>query len=148
MEAFEIFKPRAKYARVKLNIATVGLGDIRPESCNVFLSCHVIEHVPSVESMITLGEQALRPGGLFIAFIPNGSMTLRAKNPKGWHQSWGGVYPQLIDDVFIQRMSDRRAFIAATNPYPMEALRTWDGSPKLLPMEGHELMIAFRKPKI
>jgi hypothetical protein len=28
----------------------------------------------------------------------------------------------------------------------MEALRAWDGSPKLLPMEGHELMIAFRKP--
>jgi 2-polyprenyl-3-methyl-5-hydroxy-6-metoxy-1,4-benzoquinol methylase len=146
VEAFEISKPRANYARNKLNIATVELADIRPTSCDVFLSGHVIEHVPSVESMIALGERALRPGGLFIAFTPNGSLVLRARNPKGWHRSWGGVHPQLIDDVFIQRMSDRRAFIAATHPYPMEALRAWDGSPKLLPMEGHELMIAFRKP--
>lgn len=148
VEAFEISKPRATYAREKLNIATVDQADIRPESCDVFLSGHVIEHVPSVESMITLGERALRPGGLFIAFTPNGSLTLRVRNPKGWHQSWGGVHPQLIDDVFTQRMSDRRAFIAATYPYPMEALRAWDGSPRLLPMEGHELMIAFRKPNV
>jgi len=116
-----------------------------PESCDVFLSCHVIEHVSSVENMLALGERVLRPGGLFIAFTPNGSMAHRDKNPKGWHQSWGGVHPQLIDDVFIQRMSGRRPFIAATKPYPIESLRAWHGAPILLPMEGHELMLAFRK---
>jgi 2-polyprenyl-3-methyl-5-hydroxy-6-metoxy-1,4-benzoquinol methylase len=146
VRAFEISKPRASYAREKLGIATIEVEDIAPESCDVFLSCHVIEHVPSVENMVALGERALKPGGLFIAFTPNGSMAHRNRNPEGWHRSWGGVHPQLIDDVFIQRMSGRRSFIAATPPYPFESLRVWEGGPKLLPMEGNELMIAFRKP--
>lgn len=147
VEAFEISRPRANYAREKLGIATVEIADIRPGSCDVFLSCHVIEHVPSVENMLTLGERALRPGGLFIAFTPNGSMAHRNKNPEGWHRSWGGVHPQLIDDVFVNRMSDRRALVAASTPYPLDALREWKGSPKLLAMDGNELMIAFRKPQ-
>jgi 2-polyprenyl-3-methyl-5-hydroxy-6-metoxy-1,4-benzoquinol methylase len=147
VDSFEISKPRAVYARERLDIATVELDDICPESCDVFLSGHVIEHVTSVESMFILGEKALRPGGLFCAFTPNGSSDFRDKNPKGWHRSWGGVHPQLLDDKFVRRMRGRRAFIAATSPYPVDDLRAWDGSLKLLPMEGHELMIAFRKAK-
>ncbi len=146
VEAYEISTPRAEYAQKKLGITIVGLDGIRPESCDVFLSCHVIEHVPSVEHMISLGERTLRPGGLFIAFTPNGSMAHRKKNPDGWHRSWGGVHPQLIDDVFLQHMSSRRASIAGSSPYPMDALRTWGGGPLVLPMAGNELMFAFRKP--
>jgi SAM-dependent methyltransferase len=146
VEAFEISRPRANYAREKLGISTVELEDIAPESCDVFLSCHVIEHVPSVENMLALGERALRPGGLFIAFTPNGSTTHRNRNPEGWHRSWGGVHPQLIDDVYIQRMGDLRPCIVATFPYPLETLQHWDGSRTVLSMTGHELMLAFRKP--
>lgn len=145
VEAFEISESRARYAREKLNVKTVQLGEIPCESFDVFFSGHVIEHVPSVESMIALGERALRPGGLFIAFTPNGSSAHRKLNPLGWHRSWGGVHPQLLDDEYIGRMSERRSIIAATSPYPHEEMRTWDGRPRTLSMDGHELMIAFRK---
>lgn len=146
VNAFEISRLRANYAREQLNIRLLGLSEIQANSCDVFLSCHVIEHVPSVEKMITLGEHALRPGGIFVAFTPNGSLTYRNVNASGWHQSWGGVHPQLIDEVYLQRMSCRRPTIAATCPYDLDQLREWNGSPRVLPLLGHELMFAFRKP--
>ena len=146
VEAFEISKLRANYARERLNIRLLELGEIRSESCDVFLSCHVIEHVPSVENMMALGERALRPGGLFVAFTPNGSLTYRNKSPQAWHRSWGGVHPQLIDEIFLQRMSNQRPAIVGTSPYPFDELRRWNNSPMVLSMLGHELMVAFRKP--
>lgn len=146
VEAFEISVPRATYAREKLGIAMVELAGIRPASCEVFLSCHVIEHVPSVEQLMVLGERALRPGGLFVAFTPNGSLSYRAANPEGRHRSWGGVHPQLIDEVFLDRMSRRRATVVGSVPYPLEELRRWQGEARVLALRGHELMVAFRKP--
>ncbi len=145
VEAFEISKPRARYAREKLGVSTLELDAIPLGAFDVFLSCHVIEHVPSVEGMFVLGEQVLKPGGLFVAFTPNGSMAFRKKSPGNWHQSWGGVHPQLIDEEFLRRGSARRGFIAASSPYPMDQLRRWRGEGSILSMEGPELMVAFRK---
>mgnify|MGYP003674642620 CR=1 FL=1 len=146
VESFEISKPRAQYARDRLGIATLELEAIPSSVYDVFLSCHVIEHVPSVEDMMVLGERVLKPGGMFVAFTPNGSMAFRAQDREVWHRSWGFVHPQLIDDRFLTQASSRRAFVAASVPYPLEALRNWKGEQSILGMNGYELMLAFRKP--
>ncbi|MCB1276973.1 methyltransferase domain-containing protein [Prosthecobacter sp.] len=144
VDAFEISRPRALYAREKLRISTLEMEQLPSESYDVFLSCHVIEHVPSVEEMLLLGERVLRPGGLFVSFTPNGSTDFRRRNPLGWHRSWGGVHPQLIDDEFLRRGSGKRGFIAASSPYPFDQLMKWNGDPVILSMDGGELMMAFR----
>lgn len=146
VESFEISKPRAQYARDQLGIATLELEAIPSSSYEVFLSCHVIEHVPSVEDMMVLGERVLRPGGLFVAFTPNGSIAHRRQDSEGWHRSWGCVHPQLIDDQFLRHAGSRRNFVAASNPYPLEQLHTWNGERTILGMDGNELMLAFRRP--
>ena len=144
-EGYEISQPRAAYARAKLGVRTLELSEIETGRYDAFLSAHVVEHVPSVEHMTALAERSLRPGGLFLVFTPNGSMSYRRVNPKGWHRSWGGVHPQLLDEVFLSQMSQQRPSLVATYPYPLEALRGWAGEPQVLSMQGHELMWAFRK---
>jgi len=148
VQSFEISQPRADYARQHLAVETLALDAIPSAAYDVFLSCHVIEHVPSVEEMFMLGERALKPGGLFVAFTPNGSMERRRRDPEGWHRNWGGVHPQMIDDQFLMHAGSRRTFVAASNPYPLEALGVWNGSQTVYSMEGDELMLAFRKPLI
>jgi SAM-dependent methyltransferase len=146
VESFEISQPRATYAREKLGATLLNMEDIQPESFDVFFSSHVIEHVPSVENMLALGERSLRPGGIFVALTPNGSDSHRKEDPKGWRYSWGGVHPQLIDDRFLRRASERRPFFASGCPYPLDQLRNWDGSAQTLSMSGYEILFAFRKP--
>ena len=148
VDAFEISRSRADYAREKLGVSVLEIKDMPSAAYDVFLSSHVIEHVPSVEEMLALGERLLKPGGLFVAFTPNGSADFRKLNPSGWHRSWGGVHPQLIDDVYLRRSGARRAFIAGSNPYPLELIKKWDGRESILPMTGNELMLAFRKPSV
>lgn len=146
VESFEISRPRADYAHAKLGVTTLELDSIPSSSYDVFLSCHVIEHVPSVEEMLALGERVLKPGGLFVAFTPNGSLAHRQQDAEGWHRSWGCVHPQLIDEQFLRHARSRRTFVAASNPYPLEKLQTWKGDQSILAMDGNELMFAFRKP--
>lgn len=146
VEAFEISRHRSAYARERLGIRTVHLEEIPGGRFDVFFSAHVVEHVPSVEEMMRLGESALRPGGLFLGVTPNGSAAWRKRDPEGWHRSWGYVHPQLLDEEYLKRMSGRRPCVAASAPYPLESLRAWDGGPLFLPMGGSELMVAFRTP--
>lgn len=147
VSAYEISRPRAEYAASRLGVSTVDIDAIEPGAYDVFFSAHVIEHVPSVEGMLELGERALKPGGLFLAFTPNGSTQRRESDPVGWHRSWGGVHPQLIDGEYLQHnASSKRPFLAAACPYPLDELRRWAGTPTVLDMRGSELMLAFRKP--
>lgn len=145
--AYEISRPRADYAARNLGIQTMDIDEIEPGAHDVFFSAHVIEHVPSVSSMLELGERALKPGGLFLAFTPNGSAQRRQSDPVAWHRSWGGVHPQLIDGEFLQHnASSQRSFLASTSPYPLDVIRHWRGTTTLLDMSGSELLLAFRKP--
>jgi 2-polyprenyl-3-methyl-5-hydroxy-6-metoxy-1,4-benzoquinol methylase len=147
VQAYEISKPRAAYAAANLGVQTVEIEAIEPGGFDVFFSAHVIEHVPSVEGMLELGERALKPGGLFLAFTPNGSAERRQSDPMGWHRSWGGVHPQLMDAEFLRHNArPERSFLAAACPYPLDDIRRWNGTPTLLDMRGSELMLAFRKP--
>ena len=145
VKAYEISRTRSLYARDKLGVETIELENIGSNAFDVFFSAHVIEHVHSVVDMLALGDRALRPGGLFVAFTPNGSLAYRHCNPDGWHRSWGKVHPQLIDDVFLRRTCIDRSFLVASEVYPMAALKNWSGGEAIYPLDGYELMFAFRK---
>jgi hypothetical protein len=58
--------------------------------------------------------------------------------------SWSLVHPQLIDEVFIKNQG-LASCVVASSPYPLEELRARGKSSAFLgPMEGEEVMMAFR----
>ena len=82
VDAFEISRPRADFARSQFGISMPAMDSLQPASYDVFFSAHVIEHVPSPSAMIALGMRLLKPGGLFVCFCPNGSLTFRQRAPR------------------------------------------------------------------
>jgi SAM-dependent methyltransferase len=146
VDAFEIAVPRATFARAKLGVRIVPSDEAADNQYDVFFSSHVIEHVPSVESMITLGMRLLRPGGLFVAFTPNGGEVRRRAQYALWHRCWGFVHPQLLDDVYIAKRFANHRYVVATNPYPLDELREFPAAPLILDQGGIELMFAVQKP--
>lgn len=146
VDGCEVSLQRANYARESLGVNIISVDNIPEATYDIFLSCHVIEHVPSVQALIDSGMRALRSGGLFVAFTPNGSKSRRLIDPRGWHRSWGCVHPQLIDDVYIKNLANSyRLVLGATDPYPLGDLRATCGSSNLFDMTGWELMLVIGK---
>jgi hypothetical protein len=52
----------------------------------------------------------LKPGGLFIAFTPNGSAQFRHENERVWSQLWGMVHPNVLDDRYYRPLSQEGPF--------------------------------------
>jgi hypothetical protein len=99
--------------------------------------------------MIDVGLRLLRPGGVFIAFTPNGSDQFRAIRYNTWHRWWGFVHPQLIDGEYLQKTWGHSELLVATSPYPLHDLRRHRGeSSRFLNLEGEELMFALWKPDL
>jgi 2-polyprenyl-3-methyl-5-hydroxy-6-metoxy-1,4-benzoquinol methylase len=143
---FEISRPRCGYAQEKLGIdAHTEHEDIGGDhTFDIFFSAHVLEHVPSVADTIAFARQKLKPGGLFIAFTPNGSSDFKNAHPSSWCKLWGLVHPNFIDDVYYQRTFP--GCLLASSPYNINdisaRLKTNDlTTPKL---DGFELLIATR----
>lgn len=94
--AFEISRPRAQYAKEHLGVSLISqmpasradAGELAG-SFDCFFSSHVIEHIPQPSKAFEYARILLKPGGLFVAFTPNGSLAWRAENPRAWHSSWG-----------------------------------------------------------
>lgn len=105
VHSYEISAPRARYAEEKLGVRLIPDFDAWSQSSgaacsfDVFFSAHVLEHVPSPGKVIRAAFRVLKPGGLFVAFHPNGSAACRAAEAH-WSQWWGEVHPNMIDDVF------------------------------------------------
>ena len=123
--------------------------ETEPAGCyDVFFSAHVIEHVPSVSRMLTLGLRLLRPGGLFVAFTPNASPMARQARPGPWSKLWGFVHPQLIDEEYLNEGPLPAAWCAASDPYPQQEIRAWRRSGRELRMGvGGEMFFAAVKPE-
>jgi len=154
VDAFEISTPRAEFARHHLKVSMPTPSAWELNSYDVFFSAHVIEHVPSVADMIALGQQLLKPGGLFVAFTPNGSRTFRQNAPRDWHLMWGFVHPQLIDDDFLLKTRPRHPLLlhsapllAFHEPQHLDPIRNWAESPDRTPrcLDHVELLFAYTK---
>jgi 2-polyprenyl-3-methyl-5-hydroxy-6-metoxy-1,4-benzoquinol methylase len=85
------------------DIYEIGPGHSLYQSFDCFFSAHVLEHVPSPSKIIDIAWNCLKPGGLFVAFTPNGCEQFRKFDPGGWHNMWGEVHPNYIDDVFYNQ---------------------------------------------
>jgi len=147
VQSFEISQPRADYARTMLGVdVKSALGGITGEF-DVFFFAHVMEHVPNPAETIRFALSRLKPGGLFLALTPNGSLQQRAANPKAWHQAWGLNHPNMLDEVFYTRCFAGLPQLYASNPYDDAQLEDFaDGkTPAARSLAGGELLCAVRK---
>lgn len=147
VQALEVSKARAQFAREKLGIDVVtSLADVAAP-LDVFFSAHVLEHLPSPLEAIRSGLDLVKPGGYFVAFTPNGSGDFRAANPLAWHRAWGLVHPQLIDERFYEYALAGRSHLLASSPYDVARITRWlggaDESAKL-DLSGGELLCVAR----
>jgi 2-polyprenyl-3-methyl-5-hydroxy-6-metoxy-1,4-benzoquinol methylase len=144
--AFEISKPRSRYAREKLGVdARDNLDDLKEGGFDIFFSAHVLEHVPSIAEVLEYAKKKLKKGGLFVAFTPNGSDAYRQRPDGAWSKLWNMVHPNFLDDRFY-----RKAFpdvLLASDPYDYGVInQRWakrNGS-SALKLDGEELMAAVR----
>jgi SAM-dependent methyltransferase len=147
VESYEVSVPRAEYAREKLGCTVHEELSTVTSGFDVFFSSHVLEHVPSVRSVLDFGFSILRTGGIFVALTPNGSALHRSKDPEGWQHSWGQVHPNLLDDVYYRHVLKDRSFILTADPYDAAALSRWVGAQHnqtALDLSGGELLCAAR----
>jgi 2-polyprenyl-3-methyl-5-hydroxy-6-metoxy-1,4-benzoquinol methylase len=113
---YEISRARANYATRALGVPMVSdPEDIPAQSLDVFFSAHVLEHVPSIRDVTNLAGRKLKPGGLFIAFTPNGDAQYRQAAPDRWRKLWGEVHPNFLDSEFYRRIAP--SAILASPPY-------------------------------
>lgn len=125
VEAFEISARRAEFARQKLGLSVRHELPEPTRTFDVFFSAHVLEHVPSVSASISYGLAMLKPGGIFVAFTPNGSDPFRRAKPWNWMKAWGLVHPNLLDDRYYKNAWGMHVHLLASSPYSIEEIRRW-----------------------
>jgi 2-polyprenyl-3-methyl-5-hydroxy-6-metoxy-1,4-benzoquinol methylase len=129
VEAFEISRPRAAYARDKLGVKIhEGISTVTGEF-DVFFSSHVLEHVPAVQEAIDFAFNILAPGGVFIAVTPNGSTDFKTRDPLAWHKFWGMVHPNLLDVEFYSHAFAESSYFLASDPYLRADISNWKDQP-------------------
>lgn len=122
---YEISRPRARFAREKLQVIVHDELDAICGGFDIIFSSHVLEHVPSPRKAVEDCMARLRPGGLFVAFTPNGALARLRSDPKSFRAHWGRVHPCLLDEVFWARLAGKRKWFASTDPYNLQAIMDW-----------------------
>ncbi len=125
VQAYEISTPRSRFAAQKLGIQLVDPADVDTDSLDFVYSSHVIEHVPCPRLMLKEGLRMLRPGGVFVALTPNGSMHYRQLHERSWQQSWGEVHPQLICEKWIGAAAASLPYFVSSMPINLDSLSRW-----------------------
>jgi len=144
--SYEIGQQRARYAKEKLECTMVS--DLRTldGTMDCFFSSHVIEHLANPRSIFDAAEKALRPGGLFVCYAPNGAVDREKKDYGAYHQNWGMVHPLMLTPEFMKGEASRRAFThcgvfsSPVQSSDIEAL--CEGN-----LEGDELLMIGRVPQ-
>lgn len=147
VSAFEISRPRCEYARKHLGVDATSDMDTITGPFDVIFSSHVLEHVPSVQDSIGMLMKMLKPGGIFVAFTPNGSMQFRNAAQDSWSRLWGEVHPNFLDDEFYSSNFNGVSTVLASSPYTDvlgDPVANWTTSAKY-DLRGSELMFALKK---
>lgn len=155
---YEIAPTRRNYARDQLGVEVVtrfdGLSadDKLRGTFDCFFSSHVLEHVPSPSQVIREARALLKPGGLFVACIPNGSARRRARD-REWVKHWGQVHPNFLDEVYLDHeFRDWPRLFTSSNLYHPVIEHDVDfGSAaqriELDDLTRRELVVAAKKPR-
>ncbi|TMM48168.1 class I SAM-dependent methyltransferase [Qipengyuania marisflavi] len=119
---------------------------------DAFFSSHVLEHVPSPSAIIDAALKLLKPGGVLLSVVPNGSDSWRRADPESWRQLWGMVHPNFIDELYLTRAlgsvsSIIWAWPASIDDDALAHLNTGAAGTQLLgALDRYELFVAARKP--
>lgn len=152
--SYEISRQRGAYGAANLGVELVedfeAWAASASHSMDAFFSAHVLEHVPSPSKIVGLARQVLKPGGLFVAFFPNGSAPARATVP-AWSKLWGEVHPNFLDDCFFNREIADRPRLFGSSPIEIDARHAdWlthadlPAAQYLNDLRGDEMFVAFR----
>lgn len=147
VESLEISVPRAAFAREKLGVSVVGDMKDAKGTYDVFFSSHVLEHIPKVHAVLDLARRIVRPGGLFVAITPNGSLAYRDQNADAWRKSWGFVHPLLLDEAFYAKAFSGSPHVIDSSPFQPSAISAWARTPdanSVIKLSGGELLAAVR----
>lgn len=144
---YEISRPRAAYAREHLGVTVMDDAAALEGPFDCVFSCHVMEHLPSPGLAFELAQRVLKPGGLFMAFTPNGSEACRQADEDLYDSSWGRLHPLYLDDGFYRAQFHERPFLLCSahygEKYPLEVLRSWDRRQRVaLDLSRRELLFA------
>ncbi len=147
VEAYEISRLRSDFAASRLGVRTREPSRIEQSAYDVFFSAHVIEHVPSPRALIDLGMNALKPRGVFVCFTPNGSAARRQVAPRRWHESWGFVHPQLIDELFLEKLpAEWGCYASSASNHRPTVKRATSSDTAFENLAEEELLFVLRKP--
>ena len=149
VESFEVSALRAKFATEKLDLIV----HTDPSEINgmfdLFFSAHVLEHVPSVSKILKWAEDHLVPGGLFVAFTPNGTHAFREKSPKDWSKLWGMVHPNFLDDAYYRTRFMSQKYLLMSNPYDLNRISNFMSNNSdcfgETSLDGDELLVVVKK---
>ena len=143
--SYEVSRPRAEYAAIKLQCQLVGNLNEIPERVNCFFSAHVIEHLPDPNIMWKAVGQVLDRDGVVVCFTPNGEPSLeRVYGPKRYHRLWGRVHPLLLTSQALKEMARRYGFVPYifSSPYSSDQIRLLqdENNPR-----GEELLLVAQR---
>lgn len=149
---FEISRERALYGRERLGLAiTDSLNTLKSGYFDFVFSNHVFEHLPDPAELPKILGRLLRPGGIAVAWFPNGSMAHREARPHGYHHSWGRLHAVYLDDAFLDKAlegySVRLEGRAYGRPPDLESITAWnEGAVQDQRLTGPEMLMIVRKP--
>lgn len=129
---YEVSRPRCRYAKDKLGVEAFYEYNQLGTGYDVFFSSHVLEHVDSVRQVWELAHRVLKPGGLFIAYTPNGSKRYRETNYPNFHKSWGLKHPNLLQDEFVRKLSNGSPFFFSSTPHSGEFIKKWNKTQQVI----------------
>lgn len=148
---YEISPVNRQFAREVISLNTVDDFDayataMRSPEFDVFVSSHVLEHLPEVTPIFAKAARLVKPGGLLIFFVPNGSDAFRKHDLRRWRRLWGEVHPLfLTDKFFLQAFAGQPVFLGAS---PVDGLAISqfieDPSTRVASLEGKELTCIVR----
>ncbi len=127
-EGFELSRPRAAFGSRNLGVTIHSDPAAVTGRYDVISSSHVIEHLASVPDLVAFARARLNPGGLFMAFCPNGSDAYRRREPGIFHVNWGSLHPNYLDIPFARHLFRDVPHLILTGDWTYDAaeLAGWD----------------------
>jgi cyclopropane fatty-acyl-phospholipid synthase-like methyltransferase len=147
VSGFEISVKRAEYAKQMLGIPVETNIDQLNGNYDVFFSRHCLEHVPVVSSVLRRAMKLLKPGGIFYAIVPNGSLQYKHVHLKEWNTAWGLKHSNHLDEIFFENVFSDNPLYISTFPLAHSDIEKWADSTKrkCSSLTGKELIVLARK---
>jgi SAM-dependent methyltransferase len=145
---FEVSRDRAAFGSRHLGVHIETALESLQGPFDCMFSSHVVEHLPDPAEAFRLASRLLRPGGLFVAFTPNGCEERLRRNKRAYDHSWGRLHPTYLDDRFYRRCLGSRPWLVASRDYgqwrDLDEIAQWDRrSQRVLDLCHPELLLIW-----